>query len=213
MRRSLLNPGRVGRREFLALSGSVAVTAVASFGASRPVAAANESVTGIMPGVVLPKKAREVVEKSTGVKVENVPYVSPADTVAKLLAPGGTSRYDLMISVTEFVKGPVLGQKAGDEKVRPFDMSKVPNAADLQPVFKDQVQVRDGKTYMIPVFYGYDSPLFRTDLIRNRTRTTSARKYVHFCDARSGRGHVHVGSNCHHEPRADPADRQPGRDL
>lgn len=165
VRRKLSKPTSIERRKFLALSGAVAASAIAGFGANRPAFAAGESIVGIMPGVVLPKGAREIVENSTGVKVENAPYVSPTDTVAKLLAPGGTSRYDLMISVTEFVKGPVLGQKAGDEKVRPFDMAKVSNAADLQPVFKQQVQARDGKTLMIPVFYGFDSPLFRNDLV------------------------------------------------
>jgi spermidine/putrescine-binding protein len=158
-------PAALDRRQFLALSGAVAASAVTQFGMSSPSFAAGESIVGIMPGVVLPKGAREIVESTTGVKVENAPYVSPTDTVAKLLAPGGTSRYDLMISVTEFVKGPVLGQKTGDEKVRAFDMAKVPNASDLQPVFKQQVQKRDGKTLMIPVFYGFDSPLFRTDLV------------------------------------------------
>lgn len=160
------------RREFLALSGAMAASAVAAFDPLAQAAAEEESIVGIMPGVVLPKGARAVVEKSTGVNVKNAPYVSPTDTVAKLLAPGGTSRYDLMISVTEFVKGPVLGQKPGDEKVRPFDMSKVPNATDLQSIFKEQVQVRDGKTYMIPIFYGFDSPLFRADIIPERDPST-----------------------------------------
>jgi len=165
-------PTSIERRKFLALSGAVAASAMMEFGIDRPASAAGESIVGIMPGVVLPKGAREIVEGTTGVKVENAPYVSPTDTVAKLLAPGGTSRYDLMISVTEFVKGPVLGQKAGDEKVRPFDMAKIPNATDLQPVFKQQVQVRAGKTLMIPIFYGFDSPLFRTDLVSEQDART-----------------------------------------
>jgi spermidine/putrescine transport system substrate-binding protein len=163
----------IGRREFMTLGGLAAGAALGAFG-SVPAFAAEGSISGVMPGVVLPKTAREVVERSAGIKVENVPYVSPTDTVAKLLAPGGTSRYDLMISVTEFVKGPVLGRKAGDEKVRSFDMSKVPNAADLQSVFKDQVQVRDGKTFMIPIFYGYDSPLFRTDIVPEQDAKTQS---------------------------------------
>ena len=153
------------RRDFLALSGAAAAGAFAGLNPLAPAFAADKSISGVMPGVVLPDGARAIVEKKTGIKVENVPYVSPTDTVAKLLAPGGASRYDLMISVTEFVKGPILGASAGAEKVKAFDMSKIPNAADLQSVFKDQVQSRDGKTYMIPIFYGYDSPLFRTDLV------------------------------------------------
>lgn len=164
----------IGRREFLTLSGGVAMAAAGGFDPLTVALAAESSISGVMPGVVLPTEARAIVEKSTGVKVENVPYVSPTDTVAKLLAPGGTSRYDLMISVTEFVKGPVLGASAGAEKVRPFDMTKVPNVADLQPVFKDQVQTRGGKTYMIPVLWGYDSPLFRADLVPEQDAATQS---------------------------------------
>jgi spermidine/putrescine-binding protein len=163
----------IGRRTFLKFSGAAAVTAAGGIDPFSGALAADTSISGVMPGVVLPKRAREIVEKAAGVKVENVPYVSPTDTVAKLLAPGGTSRYDLMISVTEFVKGPVLGA-AGHEKVRAFDMAKIPNAADLQPVFKDQVQSRGGKVYMIPVFWGFDSPLFRTDLVPEQDAGTQS---------------------------------------
>lgn len=163
----------MGRRDFLTLSGGLAAGAIAGFGPPTQAAAAS-SISAVMSGVLLPDPARAIVESSSGIKVENVPYVSPTDTVAKLLSPGGTSRYDLMISVTEFVKGPVLGQKAGDEKVKPFDMSKIPNAADLQTVFKDQIQSRDGKVYMIPVFWGFDSPIFRTDLVPEQDPATQS---------------------------------------
>jgi spermidine/putrescine-binding protein len=151
----------VNRREFLTLSGAAAGT-LAMSGAlwPAPAWAQQKVITGVMSGVVIPDGARAIEEKLSGVKVDNVPYVSPTDTIAKLLAPGGTSRYDLMISVTDFVKGPVLGAHAGDEKVRPFDLSKVPNAANLQDLFAKQVQVRGGKTLMIPIFWGYDSPLY-----------------------------------------------------
>jgi spermidine/putrescine transport system substrate-binding protein len=174
MKRTSSQKYRFGRREFLGISGGVAVAALTGLARPSAALAADKSISGVMPGVVLPDSARAIVEKATGVKVENVPYVSPTDTVAKLLAPGGTSRYDLMISVTEFVKGPVLGQNAGAEKIRPFDLSKVPNVADLQTIFKDQVQQRDGKTYMIPVFWGYDSPLYRTDLVPEADAVTQS---------------------------------------
>ena len=81
-----------------------------------------------MPGVIMPKPVRPIVEGSTGVKIENVPYVSPTDTLAKLTSPGGTSRYDLMVSVTNFIKDPVMGEKAGDEYAMALNMGKIPNA-------------------------------------------------------------------------------------
>ena len=174
------------RRTLLRLCGAGAATLAAggmSFGRAW---AAGQSISGVMPGVVLPDGARAIVTKETGIAVKNVPYVSPTDTVAKLLAPGGTASYDLMISVTEFVKGPILGAHAGDEKVRPFDMSKVPNAANLQAFFKKQVQIRDGKTYMIPIFWGYDSPLYRTDHIPESDASTQTWNLL-FDDKYAGR--------------------------
>ena len=38
-----------------------------------------------------------------------------------------------------------MGPKAGDERLRAYDMSKLPNAADMLALFKPNVQVRDGK--------------------------------------------------------------------
>jgi hypothetical protein len=69
--------------------------------------AQQKAISAVLPGVILTDGTRDIIDKATGTKVENVPYVSPTDTVAKLLAPGGTSRYDLMISNTFFVKGPI----------------------------------------------------------------------------------------------------------
>lgn len=164
----------LARRDFLKLSGATVASSLVGVGAPLPALASEKKISAVMVGVILNPKTREVVEKATSVKIENVPYVSPTDTVAKLMAPGGTSRYDLMISVTEFVKGPVLGVKAGDEKVASLDMSKVPNAANLQSVFKSEVQRRGDKTLMVPILWGYDSPLYRTDLIGEGDPNTQA---------------------------------------
>ncbi len=165
----------MSRREFLGSSALAATAFVSAAGMGSTSAwAQQKAISAVLPGVILTDGTREIIDKATGTKVENVPYVSPTDTVAKLLAPGGTSRYDLMISKTYFVKGPSLGAKAGDEKVRPFDLSKMPNANDLQKLFKDDMPTRDGKVYTIPIFWGYDSPIIRVDHIpENDTLTQS----------------------------------------
>jgi len=159
--------GKITRRQVLGHSALAAAALVGGTGVFRatPSGAQQKSISAVLPGVIMTDKTRAIIDQMTGTKVENVPYVSPTDTVAKLLAPGGTSRYDLMISNTFFVKGPILGSKAGDEKVRAYDMSKVPNAADLQQLFKDDMQTRDGKIYTMPIFWGYDSPIIRIDHI------------------------------------------------
>ena len=89
-----------------------------------------------MPGVAMPDPAKAVLERRTGIRVEQIPYVSPTDTVAKLFAPGGTSRFDFMVTNMYFVQVPVMGPKSGDEKIRAFDMSKMTNAGDMIELFK-----------------------------------------------------------------------------
>ncbi len=161
-----LSGGGMSRRAFLGNSALAATALTGGAGALGSTAWAQpKSISAVFPGVIMTDQTRAIIDKATGVKVENIPYVSPTDTVAKLLAPGGTGRYDLMISNTFFVKGPILGAKAGDEKVRPFNLSKMPNAAGLQKLFKDDMTTRDGKVYTIPIFWGYDSPIIRVDHI------------------------------------------------
>ena len=80
------------------------------------------------------------------------------------MAPGGTKNYDLMISLTQFV-GPALGAKDGDERLHALDMSKIPNAKNLMPLFKKDIVSRNGKTYMIPIVWGYDSVIYNKDHI------------------------------------------------
>lgn len=135
---------------------------VAPLGLGRAFAQ-SPSVTAVMPGVFLPDAVRPVLEGGAGVRVENAPYVSPTDTLAKLLSPGGTSRYDLMISVTEFVRNSVLGESEGDESVMPIDLSLVPNAQHIMPLFQPDIVTRGGNTYLLPLVWGYDSVVFNTE--------------------------------------------------
>lgn len=135
---------------------------VAPFGIGRAFAQSS-SITAVMPGVFLPDATRPVLEEAAGVRVENAPYVSPTDTLAKLLSPGGTSRYDLMISVTEFVRNSVLGEKEGDEAVMPIDLSLVPNAQHIMPLFQRDIVTRGDKTYLLPLVWGYDSVIYNAE--------------------------------------------------
>ena len=154
------------RRTFLKTAG---VAGLGGLAASTlplsPVFAQAKKVVAIMPGVFIPDPARPIVEQLSGVTVENAPYVSPTDTLAKLMAPGGTKNYDMMVSLTQFVKGPALGEKDGDERLHALDMSKIPNAQNLMPLFKKDIVTRAGKTYMVPVVWGYDSVIYNADKI------------------------------------------------
>ena len=156
--------GQGGTHRRAVLKGIAGVAAVGALPTS-PGFAQSKKVVAIMPGVFIPDAARPIVERLSGVKVENAPYVSPTDTLAKLMAPGGTRNYDMMISLTKFVKDPALGEKEGDERVRALDMSRIPNAGKLMSLFKKDIVTRSGKTYMIPIVWGYDSVIYNADKI------------------------------------------------
>jgi spermidine/putrescine-binding protein len=162
---------RPDRRSLLLGSGAVGM---ASLLRSKTTFADTKTVVAVMPGVFIPDAVRPLIEQEAGVKVQNAPYVSPTDTLAKLLAPGGTSQYDLMISVTPFVRNPIMGAKSGDEKVAAIDLSKVPNATKIMDLFKPDIVTRDGKTYMLPIIWGYDSVIYNADKIPTDDPTTQS---------------------------------------
>jgi len=176
----------VKRRDFLKHS-SQAMGAAALAGIPGLSAWAQEkTITAVMTGAILPDKVRPIVENATHVKVNNLPYVSPTDTVAKLLAPGGTSRYDLMVSVTNFMRGPLLGERDGKELAMALDMKKIPNAARLLPLFQKESIQRAGKTYAIPIFWGYDSVIYNRKKIPEDASLTQSWKVL-FDDKYAGR--------------------------
>jgi spermidine/putrescine-binding protein len=163
------------RRTFLKRASAVATGgAITSMLPLSYSLAKSKKVLAIMPGVFMPKSGRPIAEEMSGVKIENAPYTSPTDTLAKLMAPGGTKNYDLMISLTQFVKGPALGKSSGDERLHALDMSKIPNAANLMPLFKQDVVTRGGKTYMIPIVWGYDSVIYNADKIPTQDPLTQS---------------------------------------
>ena len=162
---------RLDRRSLLLGAGTAGM---ASLLGSRTTFADAKTVVAVMPGVFIPDAVRPLIEQKAGVKIQNAPYVSPTDTLAKLLAPGGASQYDLMISVTPFVRNPIMGAKSGDEKVAAIDLTKVPNASKIMDLFKPDIVVRDGKTYMLPIIWGYDSVIYNADKIPTDDPTTQS---------------------------------------
>jgi len=151
--RTPTHPAALGRRGLV--TGAAALSLIG--GRAR---AQNATVSAVMPGVFLPDAARPILEGMAKARVQNAPYLSSTDTLAKLLAPGGNSRYDLMISVTQFVRSTVLGPKPGAEKVMALNMELIPNAGSLLALAKPDLIQRDGKTYLVPLVLGYDSVVF-----------------------------------------------------
>ncbi len=153
--------GHLRRREALILAGG-ALGAAAAHG---PAAAQERRLTAVMPGPFIPDGARAILERMIEARVDNLPYVSPTDTAAKLMAPGGTARYDLMYATTGFIQAPVLRERAGQELARPLDLARIPNAAKISPLFESEITRRGDRTFMLPVVWGYDSVIFNRDRI------------------------------------------------
>ncbi|MFM9888120.1 MAG: PotD/PotF family extracellular solute-binding protein [Burkholderiales bacterium] len=150
---------RLDRREFIK-AGSAFGFAMAA-GVPVSVLAQQAAIRAVMPNVFIPDPVRPIIAAQTGgIKVDNLPYVSPTDTLAKLMAPGGTTQYDMMVSLTNLVKGPALGAKEGDEKLLPLNLAQVPNAKHVAPQFQGEVITRAGKTYLVPVVWGYESVIY-----------------------------------------------------
>jgi spermidine/putrescine transport system substrate-binding protein len=147
------------RRKALKVTGALAASL--SAGIPLSVFAQSAKIRAVMPNVFIPDPVRPIIaSQSGGLEVDNLPYVSPSDTLAKLMAPGGTFQYDMMITLTNFAKGPALGAKPGDERLLALDMSAIPNAAGISKDFQSEVVRRDGKTYMLPIVSGFESVVF-----------------------------------------------------
>ena len=151
----------LGRRVALGLAGGAAFAAAGA----TPAAAQQRRLTAVMPGPFLPDGARAILERQINARVDNLPYISPTDTAAKLMAPGGTGRYDLMYATTGFIQAPVLRERAGQELARPLDLAKIPNAAKISPLFHSEITRRGDNTFMLPVVWGYDSVIYNRDRI------------------------------------------------
>ncbi|MCX7152441.1 MAG: extracellular solute-binding protein [Proteobacteria bacterium] len=117
---------------------------------------------------------REVVEREANIKVNDAPFQSVADTLSRILAPGGTSRYSMIVTQTGVARKPLLGENAGAEKVSPLDLSKIPNAASVAEIFKEYAISRDGKMYAIPVTAGYDSVVYNASVVPEKDEYTQS---------------------------------------
>jgi spermidine/putrescine transport system substrate-binding protein len=147
------------------VGGLGAAGGMAMLGMPASVAAQSVTIQGMLNSLLLPEPLRPMVAQQADVRVELAPYTSVTDVVARLLAPGGTSRFDLMGTLTNVVRGPGLGPKAGDEKLRALNMAAIPNAQGILQSFRRDIISRDGKTYGLPIAWGYESVIYNADRV------------------------------------------------
>lgn len=155
---------RGGRRRFLKAAG-VTGTALAA-GVPPSVWAQAAAIRAVMPNVFIPDATRPIIAAETGgLRIDNLPYVSPTDSLAKLMAPGGTAAYDMMITLTNFLRGPAMGEKAGDEKLFALNMNAIPNAKNVMQNLQGDIITRGGRTFALPIVWGYESVVFDSSKI------------------------------------------------
>ena len=150
----------IHRRDFLRLTAGAAAAAALV----RP-AAAQTTLEVMLPNAIISGRLREIVEQDADVKISDAPFQSTPDSISRLLCPGGTSRFTISYGLKDIAPQPVLGPKAGTEKIAALDMSKIPNAAKMGAPFKTDIIERDGKIYGLPVLMGYNTVLFNYDQV------------------------------------------------
>jgi spermidine/putrescine-binding protein len=146
------------------LGASLGTLAAASLPA-RVGAQTPPTISVIMVNSALNATLKAWVQEDAKCIINDSPFTSSSDTVSRLAAPGGSSRYDLMASSVEFSRVPLMGAKAGEERVQPIDLSLIPNFAQLADAAQGAIGQRDGKTYLVPIFFGFDTVLFNRDKV------------------------------------------------
>jgi spermidine/putrescine transport system substrate-binding protein len=116
-----------------------------------------------VPGMV-GGQLKTILDEDAGCDLVNGPYQSSTDSVSRLTAAGG-QRFDIICSSFEFSRPVVMGPQAGQEKVQELDRSLLPNLTKLSEASRAGVGERDGKLYMIPISWGFDSILFNKDVV------------------------------------------------
>ena len=143
---------------------------------SLPILAIGQSkeINGLLVPPLVSGPLRSLLEKGAGTKVNEGSFLSSTDNIAKLLAPGGTSRHDLMVGVSEFSRAPILGLKLGDEKVKAYNIPLISNFKDLSSNVNTDVVIRDGQVWLIPVSWGYDSVIYNKNAVPENDALTQS---------------------------------------
>jgi spermidine/putrescine transport system substrate-binding protein len=144
------------------LKGAAALAA--TVGAGVPVCAQSAEVTALMVNAMLGPTLKPIAEEESKMRITEGAFMSGTDTVSRLTAPGG-ARYDLMNSSFAFSQPVVMGAKAGQERVQAIDPSLIPNLKHINAPSKAGIGERDGKIYMVPHSWGFDSILYNRKVV------------------------------------------------
>lgn len=140
------------RRQVLGGLGALGTLAAAGWPAPARAAGAVEVLLGASPG---DDRLMAAFTEATGIEVRKHAFVSSADTVGKIRAPGGTAAYDVCYAFNDFVQ-----TLADSDLLAPLPESAVPNQRHVAPVYSEQAITRNGQTVGIPFVWGYDTCIF-----------------------------------------------------
>ncbi|HKU17187.1 MAG TPA: extracellular solute-binding protein [Steroidobacteraceae bacterium] len=108
------------------------------------------------PSALRPRLLR-TFERNTGVQVRAGAWISPTDALGKLLS--ANARIDMMIALADLFL-PVMPDAISRGLLLPLDAAQPPDAAQLLPQFAGDLLTSAGKTYSVPLYWGYDTVLY-----------------------------------------------------
>ena len=148
---------RLQRRQFLAAAGAGLAGAALPW---RPARAATKEILWSTWNNLGPAEFIDPFTQATGIKVEQSNITTDDEQFAKFRA-GGAADVDV------FVPGQwEMSRYIASNLVQPLDLTKVPNAAHMYPVFRDQeLNKKDGKYYSLPYYWGINTIVYRADLM------------------------------------------------
>jgi spermidine/putrescine transport system substrate-binding protein len=179
---------RIDRRQLLKIGGTAGLSLAIGANAAK---AQEKTLDVIMPPSAIRSETLTEFEQKSGIKVRPAPYVSPTDTMGKLLGSGG--RFDMMVTLSDLVR-PNLAEAVTRKLLTPVDLSKVHNAEKLALLFKPDVMQVGGQTYSIPVYWGYNPVLYNRKFIKEGDPLTDS--YALLLDDRY-KGRIAIRDDAH----------------
>ncbi len=179
----------IDRRQLLKAGAATAVAATSSV--ANVALAQEKTLDVIMPPSAIRPETLAQFEKVSGIRVRPAPYVSPVDTMGKLLGSGG--RFDMMVTLSDLVR-PNLEEAVGRKLLTPIDLSKVTNSRQIATLFKPDIMEVGGKAYSMPVYWGYNPVLYNQKYIKTGDPLTDS--YTLLFDDRY-KGRVAIRDDAH----------------
>lgn len=124
---------------------------------AAPAARADSTLDVLMAPSALRPEIVEMFKQRTGITLRPAPYVSPADTLTRLLS--GTAPFGGMATLSDLVR-PNLAPAVSRRLLQPVDEATVPNLGHLAPAFGPDRLALNGKIYAIPIYWGYNFVLY-----------------------------------------------------